>query len=80
MNHNSSVPFIPYKDSFVRSISWFSVSKALLRSMKVRLVCFPFSLFFSIVDRSDIIACSHEDLFRKPNCLFVSRLFSEKCW
>ena len=43
-------------------------------------MCLLLVLFFSIWDKSDIIACSHDDLFRKPNCLFVNNLFSLKYW
>ena len=78
LNHSKHVPFIPYSFSLCKSISWFTVSNAFLRSMKTPNTYSFFSKDLVILRTNSKIACSVEVLIWKPNCFEKRRLFSTK--
>ena len=71
-------PFMPLKCSF-RSFSCATLSKALLKSKRIRSVCFPSCMFLASSSTS-MRSCVSQDLFSQNPCCRSNRMFwSAKC-
>ena len=70
LNHYNDSPLIPQCSSFLRSISWFSVSKALAKFRKIEHAFSRFSIAFIMYTYKFNPACSVDFSFREGELFF----------
>ena len=70
LNHYNDSPLIPQCSSFLRSISWFAVSKALAKFRKIEHVFSRFSIAFIMYTYRFNPACSVDFSFREGELFF----------